>query len=143
MYGRRLKMRPSQWAVSSCMNYSQLCQCGSHLWSHYRFYIEAIPCPRVLCEFKLLPRGKKKKRQLCVLYLYKQGHRQTAEYYAVGVYSEGIDLEGVKCHSVHMGFCIVPGHDEHNTSTPDPHPPLSPAVNEKLPRRGQPSIVAV
>lgn len=66
-----------QWAVSNRKNYSWLCQCGCRPLSHYRFHIEATACPRVLCESKLLPRGRKMKRQLPVLYLYKYGQRQT------------------------------------------------------------------
>lgn len=69
-------MRP-QWAVSSCKNYSRLCLCASRSLSLYHFHIEATAYPHVLCESKLLPRGRKMKRQLSVLYLCKCGQRQT------------------------------------------------------------------
>lgn len=96
----------------------QVLLCGSRQLSCYHFYIEATACPRVLCESKLLPRGRKMKRQLRVLYLYKYGQRQS-------VYSQGMDLAGVKCHSVHMGFFFVLGCDRGNTSTPtSPTPPF-------------------
>lgn len=65
-------------AVSSCKKFSWLCQCGSHPLSHYRFHIRAAACPRAFCESKLLPRGRKMKREPSVLYLFKNGRRQTA-----------------------------------------------------------------
>lgn len=45
------------------------------------------------------------------------------------------------------GFCTAPGRDRDDTSAPTPHSTPSsfpcPVVNEKLPCRGRPAIVAV
>lgn len=56
-----------------------------------------------------------------VLYLYKyEAETDSADTSVVEVYSEGMDLAGLKCQPVHMVFCFIPDRDRHNTSTPSP-----------------------
>lgn len=90
---------------------------------------------------------KEDEKAASVLYLYKyEAETDSADTSVVEVYSEGMDLAGLKCQTVHMEFCFIPDRDRDNTSTPSPPAPSSfssHVVNEKLLCRGQPSIVAV
>lgn len=49
-----------------------------------------------------------------VFYIYISTTEETegADSSVVEVYSEGMDLASLKCHSVNMGFCLVLGHDK-------------------------------
>lgn len=109
MYGRGTD---DESAVGSIQLQELLCQCGSRPLSHYRFHIQATACPRVLCGSKLLPGGGKMKRQR------ERQRQKEADSSVVEVYCEGMDLARLKCHSVNMGFCLVPGHDRDNASPP-------------------------
>lgn len=132
MYGRGLTMSP-QWAVSSCKNYSVnvalVCWATTASISKLLCVLVCSVGPNGFLEGEM-KRQRERQRQ------------KEADSLVVEVYCKGMDSARLKCHSVDMGFCLVPGHDRDNTP-PTPPSSSSPAVNETVLRRGRPSIVAV
>lgn len=113
--------------------------------SHGHRYTEAAACPCVLHESKLLPRGKKMKRQHSVLYLYKCGEWQTELALLWFKWRDGFSEREMPFNPYGLLLRIGPWQRWHLRSPPPNSPSsfCSAVVNKKVLHRGPPPFVAV